>query len=521
MLETLDLRLNIKKKEYDEDMERLGYELQVLQRMAFENRVPVLINFEGWDASGKGDSIACLVQNMDPRGFRVFLTRDPTAEDSFFPFLLPFWLRIPGEGEVAIFDRSYYYSLYTARLNERLSQMDWERLLQEVKNFERQLTDGGTTILNFWLHISKNEQKKRMTVWEKDKTQSWRVTKRDWANHKRYKEVLGFAEEMLALTHTHQAPWILVEAENERFRRVKVLSEVVAAFRKALENRGVDSAQVDALLALDPDKVEDEVDESLENPVHHKDPLKKPPAIPIDSPLARVDLSLKLGKKEYKKRVDDAQERLRDLGFLLYKSRRPAVIVFEGWDAGGKGGAIKRITRRLDPRGYAVIPISAPKGDEATHHYLWRFWRHLPKDGHIAIFDRSWYGRVMVERVEGFCSEAEWLRAYQEINEFEYSIARHGAVILKFWLHISPEEQLRRFVRRERISFKRYKITDEDWRNRAKWPAYLEAVSDMLRQTSTPYAPWTIVEANDKPYARVKVLETTVAALEAALDSTS
>jgi polyphosphate kinase 2 (PPK2 family) len=194
------------------------------------------------------------------------------------------------------------------------------------------------------------------------------------------------------------------------------------------------------------------------------------------------------------------------------------VIVFEGWDAGGKGGAIKRLTAPLDPRGYTVIPISAPKGADASHHYLWRFWRHLPKDGHFGIFDRSWYGRVTVERVEGFCTEEEWRRAYQEINEFEYSLHRHGAVLLKFWLEISPEEQLRRFQRRLRIPSKRVKITDEDWRNRAKWPRYLEAVSDMLRQTSTPYAPWTIVEAESKRYARVKVLSTTVAALEARLN---
>lgn len=518
MLETLDLGLKISKENYAENVERLGFELQVLQRMAFENGVPLLINFEGWDASGKGDSIACLVQNMDPRGFKVYLTRDPTEEESRFPFLRRFWLRLPGKGEVVLFDRSYYYTLYSARYENRITQMDWERLLQEVTNLERQLTDGGMTILNFWLHISKKEQKKRMSVWEEDKAQSWRATKRDWENHKHYREILGMVDEMLALTHTHQAPWILIEAENERFRRVKVLSEVVAAFRRALLARGVDAAQIEEHLSIDPEKAEKEAEKAPRRKTR-KDPLKEPPRIPIDSPLARVDPSLAIDKEAYKKRMDAAQKQLREQGFMIYKRRIPVVILFEGWDAAGKGGAIKRLTQSLDPRGYAVIPISAPKGDEATRHYLWRFWRQLPKDGHLAIFDRTWYGRVLVERVEGFCSEEDWRRAYQEINEFEYSLARHGAVVVKFWLHISPDEQLRRFERRERIPFKNYKITDEDWRNRAKWPQYVEAVGDMVRQTSTPYAPWTIVEANEKPHARVKVLETTVSAIQAALDS--
>jgi len=234
--------------------------------------------------------------------------------------------------------------------------------------------------------------------------------------------------------------------------------------------------------------------------------------------LETVDLTKKLTPQDYRVQLIRLQVRLGELGFQVYKQQRPVIIAFEGWDAAGKGGAIRRLTERLDPRGYVVYPISAPKGDDAEHHYLWRFWRRLPEAGQIAIFDRTWYGRVLVERVEGFCKEEEWRRAYREINEFERQLVDYGVVLVKFWLHISQEEQLARFEARQETAYKAWKLTDEDWRNRGKWDQYAEAVEDMLLRTSTTIAPWSVVPANDKFYSRVFVLETVVKALEEQLD---
>ena len=233
--------------------------------------------------------------------------------------------------------------------------------------------------------------------------------------------------------------------------------------------------------------------------------------------LETIDLDVKLTRNDYLAQKTEYQLRLMKLAQEVYFQKRPVVIGFEGWDAAGKGGAIRRLTERIDPRGYVVHPIAAPKGEDATHHYLWRFWRRLPSRGQIAIFDRTWYGRVLVERVEGFAAEAQWRRAYQEINQFERELVDFGTILVKFWLHISKAEQLARFQAREHTPYKAWKLTDEDWRNREKWELYAEAVEDMLQRTSTTYAPWTVVEANDKYHARVKVLKTLVDALERGL----
>ena len=234
--------------------------------------------------------------------------------------------------------------------------------------------------------------------------------------------------------------------------------------------------------------------------------------------LDKCDMTLAItDKAEYRKKLASLQVRMRELEFEIFKQRLPVIIMYEGWDAGGKGGNIKRVVERLDPRGYSVIPIAAPRGEEQTHHYLWRFWRHIPKAGHIAIFDRSWYGRVLVERIEGFCTPDDWKRAFQEINEFESQLVSFGTVLVKFWIHITQEEQLRRFEDRKDNPFKSWKLTDEDWRNREKWGVYQEAVEEMLLRTSTHYAPWTVIEGNCKWFARIKVLETITDAIEAGL----
>ncbi len=508
MLETLDLDLKLDKDAYHAAMERLGLELSILQRAAYENGLAALLVFEGLDGAGKGDGIAHLVANMDPRGFRVHTTRAATEDEALRPLLWRFWRRLPARGAIAILDRSWYGVLIDERLSGDLDRAGWDRALEAAKDFERELVDDGTVLVKFWLHISKREQKRRVKAWARDPYQEWRTREPMTARHP-YKHVIEAAEEILARTYAAAAPWVLVEGEDDRHRRVKILTEASETLRRALEARGVEIPEPDPAGDLDGG--------AAPSFAPHPDPLTGPPPVPRDSPLASLDPARTMPPEAYGPALHHAQGRLRELEFAAYSRRRAAVVVFEGSDAGGKGGAIKRLTEKLDPRGYEVVPVAAPQGDAAAHHYLWRFWREIPKAGHLTVFDRSWYGRVLVERVEGFASEPEWRRAYQEINEFERNLSEAGIVVVKFWLQVSPDEQLRRFRAREATPRKRYKITEEDWRNRAKLPQYLEAVSDMVRFTSTPYAPWTLVEANDKHFARVKVLETAVRALEAGL----
>lgn len=516
MLETLDLSLQLEKKPYKEAMAPLARELPLLQRVAFEHQVPIMVVFEGWDASGKGDSIAQLVDNLDPRGFKVHVTRDPLEAERERPFYWRFWQRTPPRGTISIFDRAWHGALLEERMQGTIPAHLYERLLAEGNEFERQLTDSGTLILKLWLHISQAEQKRRLERLSETPEMSWRISDRDFKRYREYRRRAFLLEEILSRTHNHWAPWTLIEAENVRFRRVKVVKSVVEGIRNALISRGITPPTPPA----DSDLPKKPTTRAL-RAFAKKDPLKKAPVIPMDSLLARVDLSLNLTRDKYEEQLEVAQEKLRKLHFSLLHRRRSVIIAMEGWDAAGKGGCIKRLTENLDPRGYRVVPISAPKGDEATHHYLWRFWREMPRDGQLVIFDRTWYGRVLVERIEGFCTVPEWQRAYQEINEFERSLSEHGAILCKFWLHISPQEQLQRFLSREMTPAKQHKIVDEDWRNRAKWPQYVQAVTDMLRQTSTARAPWTIIEANDKLWARMKTLKTVIASIEEALEGTN
>ncbi|MEZ4763604.1 MAG: phosphate--AMP phosphotransferase, partial [Calditrichia bacterium] len=355
----------------------------------------------------------------------------------------------------------------------------------------------GAIIIKFFLHISQKEQKKRFKKLQKDPAMVWRITDEDWISHRQYDEYLAAYEDMLAETDTAVAPWHIVESHDVRFATLKIFQIVCQKLENGL-NIAKKAAQATEAVPVEAAGTDVELRTSI---------------------LAGVDLDKSLDRKDYEKELDKYQERIRELEHTLYQKRIPVVIVYEGWDAAGKGGNIKRLTQLMDPRGYDVIPIAAPNDIERKHHYLWRFWKEFPKAGHFAIFDRSWYGRVMVERVEGFCSEAEWKRAYREINEMEAQLTNFGTVIVKFWLHIDKETQLRRFKLREATPHKRYKITDEDWRNREKWDLYEAAVDEMLFRTSSTYAPWTIIESNCKLYARVKALKTVVDAIEQRLKS--
>jgi polyphosphate kinase 2 (PPK2 family) len=498
MLEKVDLTKKLDKERFKQLVPELEDKLRDLARRIYDHGIPVIVVFEGWDAAGKGTTINRLVAKLDPRGFKVHHTAEPLPEEVFRPFLWRFWMRTPARGQIAIFDRSWYRRVLVERIDKLCAKAEWKAAYQEICQFERQLADDGCVIIKFWLHISKKEQKRRFEKCEADPFLRWKVQKEDWRRHRQYEKYYQAAEEMLERTSTTAAPWTIVEANNRRFATAKVLQTVADAMSEALRKK--DAAEARPKVA-DATRVTKAASSILE----------------AHTILDHVDLSKRLTKQRYIKQLKDAQVRLRELEFQMYHQRLPVVVVYEGWDAAGKGGNIKRITEKLDPRGYEVIPIAAPAGDEKTHHYLWRFWRHLPKAGHLAIFDRSWYGRVMVERVEGFCGEDEWKRAYQEINEFEGQLASFGAVLCKFWLHISKDEQLRRFKEREMVEYKRYKLTDEDWRNREKWPLYEQAVEDMLEKTSTTYAPWTIVEGNCKWHARIRTLTTLIDAIEAGL----
>lgn len=491
MLDKIDLSKNFTKKESKKLIENLGMELSFLQRECKRLQIPVMIVFEGWGAAGKGTLINRLIQPMDPRGFKVYTIGQASEEEYMRPFLWRFWTKTPAKGRIHIFDRSWYQRVIYDRIDQGLDRDQLRNAYNEIVFFEENLTLDNHLIIKLFLHISKKEQKKRFKKLESSPETKWRVTERDWRHNEQYDDYLHSYEEMIEKTDTEFAPWTIIEAEDREYAEVKILSTVVTAMKNKLAEAEAKKAAADA-----------------DNEVSIvRSPYKT-------TVLESVDLGKTLSKEEYKKRIKALQERISKLHSEIYKRRIPVILAFEGWDAAGKGGAIKRLTEKLDPRGYEVIPTASPNDIEKAHHYLWRFWNAVPKAGHIAIFDRTWYGRVMVERIEGFCTQDEWQRAYKEINEMEAQFASFGAVVLKFWLHIDKDEQERRFKERMEIPEKQWKITEEDWRNREKWDQYEEAVDEMIVRTSTSYAPWIIVEGNSKYYARVKVLESVVRALE-------
>lgn len=487
MLETVDLKAKLSKEEYKAALTDLDLRLSELQRGLHTAGVSVLVVFEGWEAAGKGMAIARLLQPLDPRGFKVHTIGPPTEEERMRPPMWRFWLKLPANGTIALFDHSWYRQVLEERLEDDMPEGALRAAYERIRVFERQLADDGVIIVKYFFHISKKEQAKRFEKMEADPAFAWRVGPEERSQQKRYEAFEKAYEDMLRETSTPHAYWHLIPATDERFARVKV-AEVLAA---ALTNP----------LRLQPESTA----------------LSPEPVPRRTSPLDRVDVTKIVTPEVYDEELPRLQEELRRLQSLCYINRRPVVIVYCGWDAAGKGGNIKRLVRELDPRGFEVIPIAAPQGDERTHHYLWRFWRALPKAGHFTIYDRSWYGRVMVERIEGFATYMEWARAYREINEFEADLTDYGAIVVKFWLHISKDEQLSRFEDRQNRPEKRWKITDEDWRNREKWDQYWFAVSDMIERTSTVQAPWTIVEGNDKRHARIKTLRVVVDRVKAAL----
>ena len=495
MLREVDLNKNLTKNEYKEMMDKLAPKFAALQREARAKGLPVMVVFEGWGASGKGTMISRLIQPLDPRGFKVFTIQAENEEEHMHPFLWRFWTKTPAKGRMHIFDRSWYRRVITEQMDAPMDQKRLDAAYHQILSFEEQLSADGTLIIKFFLHISADEQEKRLKKLERSSETKWRVTKADWKHFKQYKAYLPMDDHMLEQTDMSWAPWHVIEATDREYAAVKVMTIVAGMIEERLNEENAKESR--SHLAERAQEELPGTEETMRTTV-----------------LDGVDVSLTMTKEDYKKRLSVLQKELTRLQNEMYLKRIPVVVALEGWDAAGKGGAIKRLTEPLDPRGYEVVPTAAPNDIEKAHHYLWRFWRAMPKDGHMTIFDRTWYGRVMVERIEGFCSQAEWRRAYREINQMEQNLTDHGGIVLKFWLQIDKDEQERRFNERMEDPEKQWKITDEDWRNREKWDAYVKAVDEMILRTSTTYAPWTIVEADSKYYARIKILETVVRALK-------
>ena len=452
---------------------------------------PVLILIAGVEGAGKGETVNLLNEWMDPRHILTRAFPEPSDEEQERPEHWRFWRELPPKGQIGIFFGAWHTSPIVRRVLGECSEGEFAREVGEIQRLEKMLCDEGVLLLKYWFHLSRKQQEKRLKTLELDRKTSWRVTEREWEYFKLYNHFIKVCDPFLRQTSTGEAPWIVVPGVDPRYRALTVGRHLLAAMRERLDQKPAANL---------PDRI-------------------PPLSAPGDrlNVLSALDLEQPMSKADYHKELEKWQ------GRLNLASRDPrfkstsVVAVFEGNDGAGKGSSIRRVTSALDARCYDNVLVAGPTEEERAQPYLWRFWRHLPRRGRCTFFDRSWYGRVLVERIEGFCGEADWMRAYSEINDFENCLSRHGTVVVKFWLAISKDEQLRRFKQREKNPFKRFKITDEDWRNREKWDAYETAVCDMVDRTSTAGAPWTLVEANNKYFARIKVLKTLCAAVEVAL----
>ncbi|QWT53840.1 polyphosphate:AMP phosphotransferase [Eubacterium sp. MSJ-33] len=474
-----------KDEELKERLSAAREKLATLQIKVKEAKIPVLVVLEGFGAAGKGSVLSKIIKNMDPRFFHVETMEQPEPTELRKPFLYRYFKRIPENGQFTFMDGGWMEEIVKDRVHEQLDDETFEKRIRSVKRFERTLSDNGYTILKFFFYIDEKEQKKRMEELLADENTAWRVSEEDLWQNKKHKKCAEAYQEYMEQTNQSYAPWYAVDAQSKKWAELQILERINQNIETALANNGRAVPILPNLFPLAP--------------------------IPK---LADVDLNKSLTEEEYQEKLSKLQKRLSELHNVIYRKKIPVIIAYEGWDAAGKGGNIKRIASALDARGYEVYPIASPEPHEKNRHFLWRFWTRLPKSGHIAIFDRTWYGRVMVERLEGFCFENDWQRAYNEINEFEKELNDWGAVIVKFWVQIDKDTQLERFTLRQNTPEKQWKITEEDWRNREKWDAYEEAVNEMLRKTNTTYAPWKILESNDKKYARIKALETVIHAIE-------
>lgn len=553
----------VSKSEYKARFKQLVNRLVVLQQEAKKREIGVVVLFEGWKGAGKGSRISDLLYHLDARDTSVYVTEDFDEDEAelvtdsefgatgYYPVMQQFWRALGERGSMTFYDRGWYSVVAQHVINHlpkkgKMSKKDRlsiesraSHVMPTIEDFETQLRNDGYLVLKFFLHITEKTQRERLVGLYSDPSTKWRVSRRDLRQLDLYEQSYEVYDEMLKRSNFKMSPWILLDAEDHRRVNLSVVTALVNALEKAI-NRPVDaaaeaaeakarenSAAAEALAASGDERVRTPeenqalyahaVEEAAESQRHTPLMTRFAPSDVMPS-LDAVDHSLKLSHSDYKLQLQAEQERLRRIELEMYVRRVPMMIMYEGWDAAGKGGSIKRVAQALDARSYTIFPSPAPTKPELLHPFLWRYWTRLPKAGHVGIYDRSWYGRVLVERVEGFASPAQWSRAYEEINEFERDMIEWGAILLKFWVDVSPETQLARFEAREANPDKQWKITAEDWRNRDKYPQYRAAVDDMFRLTSTKSAPWTILESDDKYYARVKALRIINEAIEARLD---
>lgn len=486
MLAKTDLKKKLSKKEFNKIMKSLGERLGLAQRAARDANRPIILVFEGWRGSHRSQVINTLMQNMDARGFAVHSTVR-MQHDASTPFFTYFWKNLPADGHIAVYHRSWYYLKNDCDMNHKHHHDEEEEIKDmtyaHINAFEKVLTDDNYIVLKYFLHVSEETQAKRLEKQEKTLGKAWRDINPAYDEAGRYKEFYKQYDTMLEATNRPNAPWHVVPADDPEVAQLTVFTSIVESIEKALE--------------IGPQVTPEEVRPDVEF-----------------NELSKYEPYQAMDKKEYEKQLEKYQSKLSKLQVEMFQKGISAVIGFEGWDAGGKGGAIRRLTAAMDPLGYIVHPVAAPNAVERQYNHLWRFWVNVPEAGRIAIFDRTWYGRVMVERLEGFAKPGEWQRAFDEMNDMEEQWTDHGMVVLKFWLQISKEEQLRRFTDRQNTPNKQWKITDEDWRNREKWDVYEDAVNEMIARTNKPNAPWVVVEGDNKYYARIKVLKTVCDAFE-------
>jgi len=494
MFESANLDHHVDKTVYKREVPKLREALLNAQFDLKENgHFPVLLLIAGVEGAGKGETVNLLNEWMDPRYIVTNAFFEPSDEERERPALWRFWRALPPKGKLGVFFGAWHTMPVIQRVQGEISEGEFAQQIGEIVRLEKMLCDEGVLLLKYWFHLSKPQQKHRLKQLEKDPLTRWRVTDREWEYFQSYKKFVRVCEPFLRKTSTGEAPWIVVPAADARYRALTFGRHLLSAMRERLKSQTVKSVPASALPLAQP-----------------ADQLNVLRALKLNQPLS---------KEEYKIQLEKWQSRLNAAARDPRFQSLSVVAVFEGNDAAGKGGAIRRVTSALDARSYANVSVAAPTEEERAQPYLWRFWRHLPRRGRFVFFDRSWYGRVLVERVEGFCAESDWHRAYVEINDFEQAMVRNHTLVVKFWLAISKEEQLKRFQLREKTAFKRFKITDEDWRNRKKWGDYELAVCDMVDRTSTSIAPWTLVEANNKYFSRIKVLKTLCQAVEAALEN--
>ena len=505
----------LSKKDFKHAETSLRQELLDLQSDLRKSKTAVYVVLCGVDGAGKGELSNLLSEWLDPRGIVTCAYDEPSKEERDRPEAWRFWRDLPRRGSIGVFLSAWYHRPLIDKAYDEIGETRFERSLDRIRAFENTLADDGTLILKIWMHLDKDQQELRFKALESDPRLEWRVTPKDWRHWRMYDRFVAAAERIVGGTGTKQAPWVVLDGSDPNRRSVQAGEYIAERLRLHLEKTR-ERAKAEQGVSDSAREADREAEKGSEKGAG-KD-VRKGAGSKGATCLAGLDLSHSLDKKAYRDQLIEYQALLNRLYRRAKERGISTVLVFEGWDAAGKGGAIRRLTAALDARGYRVISTAAPTDEELAHHYMWRFWKHLPSAGRVTIFDRSWYGRVLVERVEGFATPQEWKRAYDEINEFESQLTDHGLVVLKFWFHISPEEQKRRFEARAETPHKRWKLTEEDWRNRGKWGAYELAVDDMVGRTDTPEAPWILVEGEDKAYARVKVLRELCQRLRRALD---